>query len=474
MKLFMNHQLYSTYCAKKFVTGLFLFAFISLGNAQLTITITSIPTATPPNSDIYIAGNFNSWNPGSASYLLTDNNDGTYSITFSPSVGTIEFKFTRGSWETVEGKSSGGYIPNRSYVYSGGGQFLDVSIAGWQDLSGTHTATANVQILDEDFYIPQLNRNRRIWLYLPPDYATSTKNYPVIYMHDGQNLFDAFYSFAGEWKIDESMDDLFIQGDFGAIVVGIDNGGGERSNEYSPWINPGFGGGDGEAYASFLVNTLKPYIDSTYRTLPGREYTAIAGSSLGANISLYTAIEYQDVFSKVGVFSPAFWFSDSCYVHLHEKGISEDLRIYFVAGAHESDNNITDMTAMYDALIQEGQDINEMQFLSIADGAHSEWFWAREYPDAYEWLFDDTLLASKIVQDEYWKIYPNPASNYLTVLTAPDDLTYSICTLNGTVITSGKLQNSSINTSGIPTGAYFLQLTNHLGQTIYISRFIRQ
>jgi predicted alpha/beta superfamily hydrolase len=459
---------------KKFVLCSFLFATFSLANAQLTITITSIPTATPLNSDIYIAGSFNSWNPGQPAYKLTNNNDGTYSITISPNPATLEFKFTRGSWETVEGNSSGGYLPNRSYVYSGGVQFVDVSIAGWQDLSGTHTATANVQVLDQDFYMPQLDRNRRIWLYLPPDYATSIKNYPVIYMHDGQNLFDAFYSFAGEWKIDESMDDLFIHGDFGAIIVGIDNGGGERSNEYSPWVSLGFGGGDGEAYASFLVNTLKPYIDSTYRTLPGRDYTAIAGSSLGANISMYTAIEYQDVFSKVGIFSPAFWFSDSCYVHLHEKGITQELRIYFVAGQNESSTNIADMTAMYNALVQEGQDENEMFFLSEPDGAHSEWFWAREYPDVYEWLFDDTLLANHIVDDQYWKIYPNPVSNYITVLTAPDDLTYSIYALNGTSITSGKLSNSSINTSGLPTGAYILQLSNHLGQTVYISRFIRQ
>ena len=473
MDSYMNEQLYSMTRGKKFVMFLLFMTCFSVGNAQLTITITSIPTATPLNSNIYIAGNFNSWNPGLASYQLTNNNDGTYSITISPTPGTLEYKFTRGSWETVEGNSSGGYLPNRTYTYSGGAQFVDVSIAGWQDISGTHTATANVQVLDQDFYMPQLDRNRRIWIYLPPDYATSSKKYPVIYMHDGQNLFDAFYSFAGEWKIDESMDDLFMHGDFGAIVVGIDNGS-ERTNEYSPWVNVGFGGGDGEAYVAFLVNTLKPHIDSTFRTLPGRDYTAIAGSSLGANISMYAAIEYQDVFSKVGIFSPAFWFSDSCYVHLQEKGITQDLRIYFVAGKNESSTNIADMTAMYNALVQEGQDINEMFFLSEPDGAHSEWFWAREYPDAYEWLFDDTLLASKIVQYEYWKIYPNPVSNYITILTAPDDLTYSIYALNGTVITSGKLINSSINTTGLPTGAYFLQLNNHLGQTVYISRFIRQ
>jgi predicted alpha/beta superfamily hydrolase len=456
-----------------FISFIMLICF-SYANAQLTITITSIPTATPPNSDIYIVGSFSSWNPGHPAFKMTDNHDGTYSITISPNPATLEFKFTRGSWETVEGNSSDGYLPNRSYTYPGGAQFIEVSIEGWQNIKGTHTASANVQELDQDFFIPQLNRNRRIWLYLPPDYATSSKKYPVIYMQDGQNLFDAFYSFAGEWKIDESMDNLFMHGDYGAIIVGINNGGDDRTMEYSPWINPGFGGGDGEAYAAFLVNTLKPYIDSTYRTLPGREYTAIAGSSLGANISLYTAIEYQDVFSKVGMFSPALWMSDSSYVHIHDKGITKNLRIYFVAGHRESDTNMADMTTMYNALIREGQDMNEMFFLGEPDGAHSEWFWAREYPDAYTWLFNDTLLANRVVQNEYWKIYPNPSSNYITVLTAPDNLTYSIFTLNGTVITSGNLNHNMINTSGLPTGAYLLQLSNHIGQTVYISRFLKQ
>ena len=470
----MIKEIYTMFRLKQIMTGWIVVAFFLSGHAQLTITVTSVPIATPLNSDIYISGNFNSWNPGLPGYILTDHHDGTYSITISPTPGTLEFKFTRGSWETVEGTAAGGYSPNRTYTYNGGVQNTEVSIAGWQDISGTHTAAVNVQVLDEDYFIPQLNRTRRIWLYLPPDYATSTKNYPVIYMQDGQNLFDAFYSFAGEWKIDESMNDLFLHGDFGAIVVGIDNGGNERSNEYSPWVSLGFGGGDGEAYASFIVNTLKPHIDSTFRTLPGRDYTAIAGSSLGANIALYTAIEHQDVFGKVGVFSPAFWFSDSCYIHLHEKGITQQLRIYFVAGAHESDNNIADMTRMYNALYQEGQDENEMFFLNEPDGAHSEWFWAREYPDAYEWLFDDTLLATKLVDDAYWKIYPNPVNNYITLLTAPEELTYSIYTLNGTVVTSGALNNGRINTSGLINGGYFLQLSNQHGQTVYVSRFIKQ
>ena len=460
-------------------TSLLLFLLflssISLITAQLTITVTSIPAATPPNSDIYIAGNFNGWDPGLPDYILTDNQNGTYSITFSPSPGLLEFKFTRGSWANVEGTAQGTYIPNRTYNYAGGIQNTSFTISGWEDNpGGVHTTEPNVTIIDEAYYIPQLDRTRRIWLYLPPDYDTSAKRYPVIYMQDGQNLFDVLTSFAGEWRVDESMNDLFDTGDYGAIVVGIDNGGGERINEYSPWVNPSYGGGDGEAYASFLVNTLKPHIDSLYRTLPGRDYTAVAGSSVGANISMYTAIEYQNIFSKVGIFSPAFWFSDSSYIHLAAKGITQDLRVYFVAGQNESAGMIPDMMAMYDALIAAGQDESEMYFLSEPDGAHSEWFWAREYPDAYEWLFDETILANKPISQPYWSIYPNPVSDYIDISSPAADLKYTIYNLTGQVITFGILVGNRIDTSAISPGLYLLELRDPANPSSFVTRFIKQ
>jgi predicted alpha/beta superfamily hydrolase len=459
--------------AKQIMTGYIVCAFLFIGKAQLTVTVTSIPMGTPPSNDIFISGTFNNWNPGADEYKLTNNHDGTYAITFYPRPVFTEYKFTRGNFETVEGNAIGAFMPNRTFTYDGNPQSIDVSIAGWQYVPGTHTITENVQVLDE-FVIPQLNTNRRIWIYLPPDYATSDKKYPVIYMQDGQNLFDAFYSTTGEWKIDESMDNMFVHGDFGAIIVGITNEGPERTNEYTPWVNLTNGGGNGEVYADFLANTLKPFIDKSYRTMPGREYTAIAGSTLGANIALYTAIEYQDVFGKVGVFSPAFWYSDSCYIHLREKGIHQNLKVYFVAGQNESDSNIAEMRRMYDALAREGQDENEMHFLSHPDGARSEWFWEREFPDAYKWLFAHSILASETDESQYWKIYPNPAGNYLIVLTAPEDLPYSIYKLNGTSVTSGKLRRGCLDMSDLPPGGYFLQLANRSGQTIFVSRFVKE
>ena len=439
---------------------------------QLTINVASIPPSTPPGEDIYIAGNFNNWNPGSPSYILTDHGDGTYSITFTPPAGQVEYKFTRGSWETVEGTASGDYRPNRVFSYNGGVHNIDVVIEGWEGGGGNHTAEPNVYIIDEDFHIPQLNRTRRIWIYLPPDYDSTAKHYPVIYMHDGQNLFDEYYSFAGEWKIDESMNELFEDGDYGAIVVGIDNGGSERLNEYSPWVNPGYGGGDGELYAEFLVNTLKPFIDSNYRTLMGREYTAIAGSSLGANISLYAGIEYQEVYSKIGIFSPAFWFSDSAYMHVVEEGITQDMRIYFVAGDNESSSMIPDMMAMYDTLIYAGVEENDLHLIHHADGAHSEWYWAREYPDAYEWLFEGTVLSHhppRIVKDF---IFPNPADKILRIQTGEFNIPYKIYSPVGNLVMSSKTVYDSIDITRLPPGFYLLEIESG-NEVVYLSRFIK-
>ncbi|MGK4567083.1 alpha/beta hydrolase-fold protein [Flavobacterium sp. 3HN19-14] len=231
----------------------FLFLFPLITSAQVTIKVTSIPSNTPVGADVYIAGSINSWNPEDTSYILQPDGLGNRQIVIPEGSGTAEFKFTRGSWGTVEGNATGGYLPNRTFTFTGTPQTINLTIQSWEDTGGTGTSTAasNVQMLNSAFYMPQLDRNRRIWLYLPPDYNSTTKTYPVLYMQDGQNLFDNMTSFAGEWQVDETLNTLFANGDYGAIVVGIDNGGGERLNEYSPWINPNYGGGDGDDYADF-------------------------------------------------------------------------------------------------------------------------------------------------------------------------------------------------------------------------------
>jgi predicted alpha/beta superfamily hydrolase len=387
--------------------------------AQVTIIVDEVPANTPAADSLYIAGTFNGWNPGDASHQLTHSPAlQTYTVVVGSGSGNIQFKFTRGSWPTVEGTSNGTFIPNRNFSYSSG-DTVYLQIAGWEDLGGGSSSTAaeNVEVLADSFFMPQLNRYRRVWVYVPPDYDSTNYRYPVLYMHDGQNVFDATTAFSGEWEVDETLNELHAAGDTGIIVVAVDNGQGHRLDEYSPWVNPNYGGGQGDEYVDFLVQTLKPHIDSLYRTRPQREYTGIMGSSLGGLISTYAGIAHQDVFSKIGAFSPSYWFSDQSFTHVGQTGKLDEMRIYQLVGSQEGTGMVTGMQRMEDTLLVAGFQTPELMSVEKSDGQHSEWFWRREFAAAYEWLFRqaNTPLENKLKPFTGLRLYPNPAQERVYV-----------------------------------------------------------
>jgi len=442
--------------------------------AQVTINVTSTPDDTPVGDDIFIAGNFNSWDPGATDYALTNNGDGTYHITFSPVIGTHEYKFTRGSWTTVEVDDQGQDIANRTFSYTGISQVIDVSISKWKDGgSEAYTAPENVTIIDENFNIPQLNRTRRVWVYLPPDYDSNNKSYPVLYMQDGQNLFDANTSYSQEWEVDESLNELFTNGDEGVIVVGIDNGGEKRIDEYSPWLNSQYGGGEGDAYVNFIVETLKPYIDTNFRTKPDRLNTGIMGSSMGALISFYAAMEHQDVFSKAGIFSPSFWFSDQVYDHVETKGKNYDMNIFLLGGGQESAGLLQDMNNMVTTLYNAGFEESEIKLVTHQEGQHSEWYWRREFPNSYEWLFNArTLSVPSIINANGIKVYPNPFSNSVTVqlATTLEDAQLEIYNVKGVLEYSGSIPLSGeVKIRNLKNGFYILKVIKN-DSTVFVQK----
>ncbi len=150
---------------------------VKVGFAQLTLHVT-VPENTPLLDDIYVGGSFNTWNPTDAATIMTQNVDGSFELTFSPPAGTVDFKFTRGGWPSVEADANGFDIGDRTVVYSGGAQTEYLNILSWIDLGpATGTMGQNVSILDNDLYIPQLDRYRKVWIYLPPNYHSSTNNY---------------------------------------------------------------------------------------------------------------------------------------------------------------------------------------------------------------------------------------------------------------------------------------------------------
>ncbi|MBL0014277.1 MAG: alpha/beta hydrolase [Flavobacterium sp.] len=374
-----------------------LFFCVSGLFAQVTLKITSLPSNTPANATIYLAGSVNTWNAGDPNYTMQSDGLGNWQIMIPQGTGTVEYKFTRGSWATVEGNAIGSYLPNRSFTFTNLPQTINLTIQSWEDLGSgaTSTAASNVQILSNSFGIPQLSTTRRIWLYLPPDYATSTKNYPVLYMQDGQNLFDNNTSFSGEWQVDETLNTLFNEGDYGAIVVGIDNGGSERLNEYSPWVNTQYGGGNGAEYASFMANTLKPYIDANYRTRPEPAMNALIGSSMGGLIATYGVCEYPNAFRKAGNLSPAYWFALTDlnnYINTTVSGL-QDHRMYFVAETTESITMVPNITTIRNNLIQKGLTAANAFTKFDTYGTHSENYWKGEFGALYQWLFQNENLA---------------------------------------------------------------------------------
>ena len=220
---------------------------------------------------------------------------------------------------------------------------------------------------------------------MPDNYASSGKKYPVLYMHDGQNVFDDASSYSGEWGIDEALDSL-AAGCREIIVVAIDNGGDKRMNEYSPYDMERFGKGEGDAYAEFLVKTLMPYINKHYPASRKRKDQFIAGSSMGGLISLYTVLKYPRSFGAAGIFSPAFWVAPGIEKAVKDKGKKVRTRLYFHAGMLEGEQMVPDMLSIFESMNAVSR--AEMTSVIRAEGRHHESAWRKEFPMFYCWMID--------------------------------------------------------------------------------------
>lgn len=370
------------------VTATFLLAS-KLALSQVCIEIETLPSKTPAKDTIFLASSINKWSTSDKSFMFILNSKGKLSLTINSSVDSFEFKLCRGDWGKVEVDSLGRTIKNRFYATKLGSN-IKIKVSGWKDLSPKlkPTISKGVSFMPNNLDAPQLTRIPIIRMYFPPDYS-SGKRFPVIYMHDGQNLFDETTSFSGEWHVDEILDSLYKYHHFSCIVVGIYNGGTKRMDEYSPWKNDSLGiGGDGDKYAKFIIKTLKPFIDSHYRTLTDRENTAIIGSSMGGLISLYIALEYPDVFGKAGIFSPSLWFSPKAFEMIQKHKTNKLQKFYLLAGSREGYSTIPDLQKADSLLKKSGLDQDYLKCKISKDGEHNEWFWSNEFGDAIRFLFN--------------------------------------------------------------------------------------
>ena len=374
-----------------------LFAAPAIAQQKIRIEINSLPANNPANSSIFIAGSFNSWNPQHKNYQFQKSDKG-YFLELPLNAGSYDYKITRGGWDKVECTKEGKDIGNRTLKVDADAG-VEISVEGWKDLfsplsqARKSTANKNVRIIDTAFFIPQLNRTRRVWIYLPPSYNSSTKKYPVMYMHDGQNVFDDATSFSGEWGVDEAIDTLGSK-TRECIVVGIDNGGDKRLNEYCPYdfslngiaANNKTNIGEGGKYVDFLVKTLKPVIDKKYRTLKDSKNTFTAGSSMGGLISMYAVLKYPKVFGGAGVFSPAFWVGPKIFDDIKAKGKKVKAKIYYYAGDEEGET----MVPMTIRAFNEMHRVSGSKMATVirSGGKHNEARWRIEFPLFYEWIMN--------------------------------------------------------------------------------------
>jgi predicted alpha/beta superfamily hydrolase len=360
-----------------------LFTTLAMSQYSVKLEIKGLPSYHPSGSDIYLAGSFNGWNPQDKNYRFQRTNKGDYYIELMLDSGNYEYKITRGAWDRSECKKGGGFRANRSMMVPDD-VVTPLFVEEWSDRfpakPKVSTANKNVHIIDTAFLIPQLSRVRRVWICLPEGYAASKASYPVLYMHDGQNVFDDATSFSGEWGVDECLDTMKKK----CIVVAVDHGGTKRMNEYCPYDMDRFGKGEGDQYIDFLAMTLKPYIDKHYRTLKSKENTFVAGSSMGGIISMYAVLKYPDIFGGAGVFSPAFWIGPKIFDDIKAKGKEVNAKIYFYAGRQESETMVSDMQKAFELM---GGVSQSKMIVSIRDdGKHNEPTWRKEFPIFYNWI----------------------------------------------------------------------------------------
>ena len=254
---------------------------------------------------------------------------------------------------------------------------------------------STVEILDPAFYMPQLDRTRRIWVFLPDGYHSTDKRYPVIYMHDGQNLFDNATAAGEEWHVDEMMTAYKGQ----CIIVGIDNGEDKRMTEYNFKDSEKFGAGEGRKYIEFIIQTLKPVIDEKYRTLADRKYTLMAGSSLGGLISFYGAMYFPEAFGGAGIFSPSFQLVPDVVEEMKliaEQNVIYPQHFYFYGAKQEDEkmvSSIEEVTAML------AQYPNYKIYLDLHfEGEHKEAYWGERFVEFYKWIEENWAMADNAIK----------------------------------------------------------------------------
>ena len=361
-----------------------------LTEPQLNIVLTTDEDDFRP---VYISGNFNNWHTQDVNFQMEKIGNGLYHYKFAEDFSypdELLYKFTKGDWSEVEIDKYGNRTENRSCREHSGvrKEHVDKWRKNW--LPFKQNFLPQVQLISEEFEIPQLNRKRKIWALLPYDYDTSTDQYPVMYLQDAQNLFNEEAQF-GNWEIDKKLAVMSEYKIGNIIIIAIEHAEHDRIKEYNVG-NTVLGAGEGKKYIRFITDTLKPFVDKKFRTKIEREFTGIGGSSMGGLVSVFSGLMYPEVYGRLMIFSPSLWVvpkMDFSKMDFSEPG---DTKIYLYAGGDESATMIKHVKRFKNTMLKSEYGADKMKInLSInMQGKHSETYWSDEFPKAIEWLFFNT------------------------------------------------------------------------------------
>jgi len=259
--------------------------------------------------------------------------------------------------------------------------------------SQSHTLTGDFRAHTQ-FHSKFLPTKRDVLIYLPPGYeADRRRRYPVLYLHDGQNLFDGATSFipGQEWRVDETAQALILSHAIEpVIIIGIYNTGRERVEEYTPSADPKFKvGGKADLYGRLIVEELKPFVDSHYRTKRGAADTGLGGSSLGGLVTMYLGLRYPKVFGKLAVVSPSVWWDDYRIVRdVQALRAKPHTRIWLDMGTDEGANATDGARLLRDALAGKGWQLDrDLKYFEAVGAKHSEAAWAERVEPFLRFLF---------------------------------------------------------------------------------------
>nr|WP_314896747.1 alpha/beta hydrolase-fold protein [uncultured Flavobacterium sp.] len=341
---------------------------------------------------VYISGNFNNWYTQEKEFMMEKIGIGLYHYKFPHDFDypvELLYKFTKGDWSEVEIDSRGNRTENRSTRNHTGIQ--KEYVARWRKnwLPFKQSFLPQVQLISDEFIIPQLNKTRKIWALLPHDYDNSNESYPVMYLQDAQNLFNEAAEF-GNWEIDKKLAVMSEYKIGKIIIIAIEHAEEDRVKEYNVGKTV-LGKGQGKKYIRFVTDTLKPFVDSNFRTKKEREFTGIGGSSMGGLISIFSGLRNPEVYGKLMIFSPSLWVVPELKIN-SEKADTADTKIYLYAGGDESKTMIEHIKKFQNDLISSEfvKDKSKINLSINRQGKHSETYWSDEFPKAIEWLFFNT------------------------------------------------------------------------------------